>query len=963
MSSVPEAKDPSRTRSPSAPSGLMYSISDDSIIHDEDGEDDSFMVVEVGGVGRQMDTRESWDIPGEDIDTLQILGNGEYGEVWKGLWKRPAGKALDVAIKSIKTSQTQDPEKLDEFIEELVDEATLMENFNHKHVVTLFGTSYKGGNPMIVMEFCPLGELKNFVMQYKLKLKETTLVLSYVCQIAEACQYLHEQSIIHRDLAARNILVKNPETVKVADFGLSRYCEDTYMIQGNKQLPLKWMPPECIRFRKHNFKSDVWMYAVCAWEVLSYGKKPFANLRDNYLKALQRGVRLKKPVGCPQPIFNTLQTCWSYEWAARPSFGEVVEQIKAVLSLWPKFNDPLPNVQWSALNGGTRDPAGDDEFAFLRPLPGPSRGPSPQVSMANSPGRSGGPSPVPCGRSVNRQNPFANDVDSPDPPSLMMMKRRSSLESRSVSPDARREQATSAGKSVLDMFKKNTPKPEVKKSKSTDNFFKVGKGKNPFANSVPSSPVPLGEGNTSLTTSMPSMPPMTPDAGPAQDMSTPLSRFAFPSPTGDRLSKSSTASRESMQLNDSFAEQFGLIGLEDPEDLEALGLIIDEPPEELGLIGLDEPTEAAPPDHAPPDLTPLPDDENALSPEMAEEMGLILDLGDSAEELGLILDATPEDAAPLDPEVERKRAREAKRAARRAKKLQKAKDEAERTESGGREHRSMSAPAAMNAKTLAAVAGAVEVLAEEPDQAAAVTQVAPSVLSKKKTPPPVSPKKKKVAPAVLAKPSSRAPAAVPTPTFLTNNNGNGAEEQPEEEEEEEEENDYSVDLTPGTVSRDRVYKFYGTISWTIYSSRPSATAAKSGIGISTRVKALVQDSVHLKELGSNPTPDLYTPIVVRLGRQFENIITETRAHMSALTDWGRIARMKRAATSMGPKLQNFFENAAEASVSYASDGHQSLWEATTKAATSLAVGSVTLSDLANPNRSGGYEFFRPNAKA
>ena len=959
MSSAP-AEDPSGPigKALSAPTGLLYTISDDSLIHEEDGEDDSFMVVEVGGVGRQTDTRESWDIPGEEIDTLQILGNGEYGEVWKGLWKRPAGKAMDVAIKSIKTSQTQDPEKLDEFIEELVDEATLMENFNHKHVVTLFGTSYKGGNPMIVMEFCPLGELKNFVMEYKLKLKETTLVLSYVCQIAEACQYLHGQSIIHRDLAARNILVKNPETVKVADFGLSRYCEDTYMIQGNKQLPLKWMPPECIRFRKHNFKSDVWMYAVCAWEVLSYGKKPFANLRDNYLKALQRGVRLKKPVGCPQPIFNTLQMCWSYEWAARPSFGEVVEQIKAVLSLWPKFNDPLPNVQWNSLNGGPRAPAGDEEFAFLRPLLGPSRGPSrgqsPQTSMVNSPNRSRGPSPVP-GRTVNRQNPFANDVDLSElKPTLMM--RTSNHEARSDSPGAFRQRSCSAGKSALDLFK-NKSKPEVKKSKSTDNLFKQGfkvrKGKNPknpFADSPPSSPVHLDEANTGLTASMPSMPPMTPDAGPAQDMSTPVSRFSIPSLAVDRLSKSS------MQL-DSFAEQLGLIGLEDPEDLEALGLIIDEPPEELGLIGLEMPTEAAAPDPAPPNFAPQPD-ENALSPEMAEQMGLILDLGDSAEELGLILDAAPAEATPLDPEVERKRAREAKRAARRAKKLQKAK-EAERLESGGRAHRSVSAPAAMNDTMLVVEAGTVEVVAEEPDQAAAVTEVAPPVESKKKTPPPVLPKKK-VAPAVLPKPSSRAPAAKPTSTFPANT----AEEQPEvEEDEEEEENDYSIDLTPGTVSKDRVYKFYGTISWTIYSARPSASAAKSGVGISTRVKALVQDSVHLKELGPNPSPDLYTPIVVRLGRQFESIMTETRAHMAALADWGRIARMKRAATSMGPKLQNFFENAAEASVNFESDQHQSLWEATTKAATSLAVGSVTLSDLANPNRTGGYEFFRPDAKS
>ena len=43
---------------------------------------------------------------------LQILGSGEYGEVWKGQWKIKTDKSVDVAVKSIKTS-AKDPSSLD----------------------------------------------------------------------------------------------------------------------------------------------------------------------------------------------------------------------------------------------------------------------------------------------------------------------------------------------------------------------------------------------------------------------------------------------------------------------------------------------------------------------------------------------------------------------------------------------------------------------------------------------------------------------------------------------------------------------------------------------------------------------------------------------------------------------------------------------------------------------------------
>jgi serine/threonine protein kinase len=120
------------------------------------------------------------------------------------------------------------------------------------------------------MELMPLGELRAFVRTKHSTLRKTTLVVEYVCQIAEAVQYLHGANVIHRDLAARNILVRDPKTVKVADFGMARYCGEgeEYTSRGGK-MPLKWMAPESIQQESHSRKSDIWMFGVCSWEVLS----------------------------------------------------------------------------------------------------------------------------------------------------------------------------------------------------------------------------------------------------------------------------------------------------------------------------------------------------------------------------------------------------------------------------------------------------------------------------------------------------------------------------------------------------------------------------------------------------------------------------------------------------------------------------------------------------------------------
>lgn len=51
--------------------------------------------------------------------------------------------------------------------------------------------------------------------------------------------------------------------VKLADFGLSRVLDNQSYYKSSKgKLPIKWMAPESINFRKFTTASDVWMFGI-----------------------------------------------------------------------------------------------------------------------------------------------------------------------------------------------------------------------------------------------------------------------------------------------------------------------------------------------------------------------------------------------------------------------------------------------------------------------------------------------------------------------------------------------------------------------------------------------------------------------------------------------------------------------------------------------------------------------------
>uniref|UniRef100_A0A669CCI0 non-specific protein-tyrosine kinase n=1 Tax=Oreochromis niloticus TaxID=8128 RepID=A0A669CCI0_ORENI len=263
-----------------------------------------------------------YGIDRNDIVLGRILGEGFFGEVYDGVYKKN-GERVNVAVKTCKDCS---PDVMEKFMSE----AVIMKNLDHPHIVRLIGIIEE--NPVwIVMELYKYGELGNYLVQNKEKLTNTTLVL-FSLQICKALVYLGGVNMVHRDIAVRNVLVASPDCVKLGDFGLSRYIEDEeYYKASVTRLPIKWMAPESINFRRFTSASDVWMFAVCMWEIMIGGQQPFYWLENrDVINQLEQGIRLPKPDNCPPALYSLMTRCWSYDPSERPSFTELVMKISDV---------------------------------------------------------------------------------------------------------------------------------------------------------------------------------------------------------------------------------------------------------------------------------------------------------------------------------------------------------------------------------------------------------------------------------------------------------------------------------------------------------------------------------------------------------------------------------------------------------------------------------------------------------
>ncbi|XP_061754952.1 macrophage colony-stimulating factor 1 receptor 2 isoform X1 [Nerophis ophidion] len=327
----------------------------------------------------QLPYNLKWEFPRDKLRLGAVLGSGAFGKVVEATAYGLSTEedVTRVAVKMLKPSAHSEER------EALMCELKILSYLGyHDNIVNLLGACTQGGPMLMITEYCSHGDLLNFLRVHTQDFMATILntkysnvmgqdgrlrsdsgisccseyqemkpmrspsgaheerlsvneLMTFSYQVAQGLDFLSSRNCIHRDVAARNVLLTDRHFAKICDFGLARDIrnDDSYIVQGNARLPVKWMSPESIFQCVYTVQSDVWSYGVLLWEIFSLGKSPYPNVAvdTNFYKMIKDGCHMDQPEFAPAQMYQLMTLCWNLEPTDRPTFKMIGEMIEKLL--------------------------------------------------------------------------------------------------------------------------------------------------------------------------------------------------------------------------------------------------------------------------------------------------------------------------------------------------------------------------------------------------------------------------------------------------------------------------------------------------------------------------------------------------------------------------------------------------------------------------------------------------------
>ncbi|KAE8658676.1 Serine/threonine-protein kinase CTR1 [Hibiscus syriacus] len=263
----------------------------------------------------------SWD----ELHIKERVGAGSFGTVHRAEWH-----GSDVAVKVLTVQDFHD-DQLKEFLREVA----IMKRVRHPNVVLFMGAVTKRPHLSIVTEYLPRGSLHRLI--HRPAARETMdqrRRLRMALDVAKGINYLHclRPPIVHWDLKSPNLLVDKNWTVKVCDFGLSRFKAGTFISSKSVAGTPEWMAPEFLRGEPSNEKSDVYSFGVILWELVTM-QQPWSGLSPAQVVGAVafQNRRLAVPPNTSPKLASLMESCWADDPSQRPAFASLVEALKKLL--------------------------------------------------------------------------------------------------------------------------------------------------------------------------------------------------------------------------------------------------------------------------------------------------------------------------------------------------------------------------------------------------------------------------------------------------------------------------------------------------------------------------------------------------------------------------------------------------------------------------------------------------------
>ncbi|XP_076879103.1 maternal embryonic leucine zipper kinase [Brachyhypopomus gauderio] len=198
-------------------------------------------------------------------EVYETIGSGGFAKVKLG---RHILTGEKVAIKIM------DKKDLGDDLPRVKTEMEAMKNLSHQHVCRLYHIIETASRIYMVLEYCPGGELFDYIVAKDRLSEEETRV--FFRQIISALAYVHSKGYAHRDLKPENLLIDEDHNLKLIDFGL---CAKPKGGLGYELMTCCGSPayaaPELIQGKAYiGSEADVWSMGVLLYALLC-GYLPF----------------------------------------------------------------------------------------------------------------------------------------------------------------------------------------------------------------------------------------------------------------------------------------------------------------------------------------------------------------------------------------------------------------------------------------------------------------------------------------------------------------------------------------------------------------------------------------------------------------------------------------------------------------------------------------------------------------
>ncbi|XP_078493168.1 receptor-interacting serine/threonine-protein kinase 1-like [Ciona intestinalis] len=282
-------------------------------------------------------------------DNFKVVGTGGFGEV-RVCYHKLLGR---VALKLFRITGSN--KGIQKARKEFENEAEILQQMKHPHIVTFHGVTSLFGREGLVMEFMEGGNLDDLIMS------DTALSwtgrLRLLHELVSAISYLHnhdrKRAFIHGDIKPQNILLTKSRVLKLADFGSVNMRKRTGASTTASEIPHStqhtwpFTAPELLEniFADKTPAIDIYSYGIIVYEVLTriraYSDSTAweevirgaisIGTRPNQSKLDEVDKQLKQHQKQDHEIFLKLQSlmkeCWQQEPTKRPKATKILETI------------------------------------------------------------------------------------------------------------------------------------------------------------------------------------------------------------------------------------------------------------------------------------------------------------------------------------------------------------------------------------------------------------------------------------------------------------------------------------------------------------------------------------------------------------------------------------------------------------------------------------------------------------